>query len=171
MISAPKNQDPKKRLTKMLEKRIITKSSQETFDFGKYLGEVIDFPLIIFLQGQMGAGKTLFSKGFVAGMGLSDEVTSPTYTIVNEYGNPAKIFHFDLYRLQDPDELYEMGFEDYLNQGCTLLLEWPDLVLQDQFEPKLEITLKSCLEMPEQREIILRTDNQKVVQILNSHFD
>jgi tRNA threonylcarbamoyladenosine biosynthesis protein TsaE len=152
----------------MQEKRIITKSSQETFDFGKYLGEAIDFPLIIFLQGEMGAGKTLFSKGFVAGMGLDDEVTSPTYTIVNEYGNPPRIFHFDLYRLQDPDELYEMGFEDYLSQGCTLLLEWPDLVLEDQFESKLEISLVSHLETPEQREIILKTDNQKVAQILNS---
>lgn len=168
MISVTKRQDLKKRLTKMLEKRIITKSSQETFDFGKYLGEAIDFPLIIFLQGEMGAGKTLFSKGFVAGMGLDDEVTSPTYTIVNEYGNPPRIFHFDLYRLQDPDELYEMGFEDYLGQGCTLLLEWPDLVLEDQFEPKLEISLVSHLETPEQREIILKTDNQKVAQILNS---
>jgi len=168
LISVTKRQDLKKRLTKMLEKRIITKSSQETFDFGKYLGEAIDFPLIIFLQGEMGAGKTLFSKGFVAGMGLDDEVTSPTYTIVNEYGNPPRIFHFDLYRLQDPDELYEMGFEDYLSQGCTLLLEWPDLVLEDQFEPKLEICLVSHLETPEQREIILKTDNQKVAQILNS---
>lgn len=168
MISVTKRQDLKKRLTKMLEKRIITKSSQETFDFGKYLGEAIDFPLIIFLQGEMGAGKTLFSKGFVAGMGLDDEVTSPTYTIVNEYGNPPRIFHFDLYRLQDPDELYEMGFEDYLSQGCTLLLEWPDLVLEDQFEPKLEISLVYHLETPEQREIILKTDNQKVAQILNS---
>jgi len=168
LISVTKRQDPKKRLTKMLEKRIITKSSQETFDFGKYLGEAIDFPLIIFLQGEMGAGKTLLSKGFVAGMGLSDEVTSPTYTIVNEYGDPPRVFHFDLYRLQDPDELYEMGFEDYLSQGCTLLLEWPDLVLQDQFEAKLEICLVSHLETPEQREIILKTDNQKVAQILNS---
>ncbi|MDO9493323.1 tRNA (adenosine(37)-N6)-threonylcarbamoyltransferase complex ATPase subunit type 1 TsaE [Acetobacterium sp.] len=152
----------------MLEKRIITKSSQETFDFGKYLGEAIDFPLIIFLQGEMGTGKTLFSKGFVAGKGLDDEVTSPTYTIVNEYGNPPRIFHFDLYRLQDPDELYQMGFEDYLNQGCTLLLEWPELVLEDQFDPKLEISLESRLETPEQREIILKTDNLKVAQILNS---
>ena len=151
----------------MLEKRIITKSSQETFDFGKHLGEAIDFPLVIFLQGEMGAGKTLFSKGFVAGMGLSDEVTSPTYTIVNEYGNPPKIFHFDLYRLQDPDELYEMGFEDYLSQGCTLLLEWPDLISDYSFEPKLEIILTSQLDTPEQREIILKTDNQKVAQIFN----
>jgi len=76
----------------MQEKRIITKSSQETFDFGKHLGEAIDFPLIIFLQGQMGAGKTLFSKGFVAGMGIDDEVTSPTYTLVNEYGTPLEFF-------------------------------------------------------------------------------
>lgn len=152
----------------MLEKRIISKSSQETFDFGKYLGEAIDFPLIVFLHGEMGAGKTLFSKGFVAGMGLDDEVTSPTYTIVNEYGNPPRVFHFDLYRLQDPDELYEMGFDDYLSQGCTLLLEWPDLVLDEAFEPRLEISLESRLETPEQREIILRTDNQKVAQVLNA---
>jgi len=168
LISVAKRQAPKKRLSRMQEKRIITKSSQKTFDFAKHLGEAIDFPLIIFLHGEMGAGKTLFSKGFVAGMGLTDEVTSPTYTIVNEYGNPPRIFHFDLYRLQDPEELYEMGFEDYLSQGCTLLLEWPDLVLEDQFEPKLEIRLVSHLETPEQREIILKTDNQKVAQILNS---
>ncbi len=152
----------------MLEKRITTKSSQETFDFGKQLGEAIDFPLIIFLQGQMGAGKTLFSKGFVAGMGLLDEVTSPTYTIVNEYGDPPRVFHFDLYRLQDPDELYEMGFEDYLSQGCTLLLEWPDLVLEDNLEPKLEIRFESHFDTPDDREIILRTDNEKVAQRLNS---
>lgn len=152
----------------MQEKRIITKSSQETFDFGKHLGEAIDFPLIIFLQGQMGAGKTLFSKGFVAGMGIDDEVTSPTYTLVNEYGSPPRIFHFDLYRLKDPDELYEMGFEDYLSQGCTLLLEWPDLVWQDQLEPRLEICLKTCLETPQQREIILKTDHPKVAQILKA---
>lgn len=151
----------------MLDKRIMTKSSRETFDFGKHLGEAIDFPLVIFLQGEMGAGKTLFSKGFVAGMGLSDEVTSPTYTIVNEYGNPPKIFHFDLYRLQDPDELYEMGFEDYLSQGCTLLLEWPDLITDYSFEPKLEISLTSQLDTPDQREIILKTDNQKVAQVIN----
>ncbi|MBU4440780.1 MAG: tRNA (adenosine(37)-N6)-threonylcarbamoyltransferase complex ATPase subunit type 1 TsaE [Acetobacterium sp.] len=151
----------------MLEKRIITKSSRETFDFGQHLGEAIDFPLVIFLQGEMGAGKTLFSKGFVAGMGLDDEVTSPTYTIVNEYGDPPKIFHFDLYRLQDPDELYEMGFEDYLSQGCTLLLEWPDLITEYSFEPKLEIVLTAQIDTPDQREIILKTDNQKVAQILN----
>lgn len=150
----------------MLEKKITTKSSQETFDFGKRLGEAIDFPLIVFLQGEMGMGKTVFAKGFVKGMGLDDEVTSPTYTIVNEYGNPPRIYHFDLYRLQDGEELYEMGFEDYLNQGCTLLLEWPDLLENDSFQAKLEITLKSELDTPDEREIILKTDNPKIAQLL-----
>ena len=126
MISAPKNQDPKKRLTKMLEKRIITKSSQETFDFGKYLGEVIDFPLIIFLQGQMGAGKTLFSKGFVAGMGLSDEVTSPTYTIVREYEGRLPLYHLDVYRIgNDPDSI---DLDDYLYGDGVTVIEWGELL-------------------------------------------
>ncbi|AFA49698.1 tRNA (adenosine(37)-N6)-threonylcarbamoyltransferase complex ATPase subunit type 1 TsaE [Acetobacterium woodii] len=151
----------------MLEKKVVTKSSQETFDFGKYLGEVIDFPLTIFLQGEMGAGKTLFSKGFVAGKGLTDEVTSPTYTIVNEYGDPPTIFHFDLYRLHDLDELYEMGFEDYLTQGCTLLLEWPDLIAADLFEAKLVIVLKTQLSNPDEREITLKTGDAKIKQLLS----
>lgn len=151
----------------MLEKKIVSKSSQETFDFGKRLGEAIDFPLVVFLHGEMGMGKTIFSKGVVNGMGLDDEVTSPTYTIVNEYGNPPRIFHFDLYRLSDGEELYEMGFEDYLTQGCTLLLEWPDLLKNDSFEAKLEITLKSDIDSPDEREIILKTDNSKIEKLLN----
>lgn len=152
----------------MLIKKIRTKSSQETFDFGKYLGEAMDFPLIIFLQGEMGAGKTVFSKGFVTGMGLDDEVTSPTYTIVNEYGNPPKIYHFDLYRLSDPDELYEMGFDDYLNQGCTLLVEWPDLIMADVFEDRLDVTIRTRIDAPDEREIILKTDNRRIETIIEN---
>ena len=152
----------------MLSKTIKTKSSQETYDFGKRLGEAFSFRLVVFLRGEMGAGKTVFSKGFVKGMGIDDEVTSPTYTIVNEYGDPARIFHFDLYRLQDGDELYEMGFEDYLNQAGTLILEWPDLLADDVFEHKLEITLKSAVATPDQREIVLETDDPEIIEILNT---
>lgn len=152
----------------MLSKTIKTKSSQETYDFGKRLGEACCFPLVVFLHGEMGAGKTVFSKGFVKGLGIDDEVTSPTYTIVNEYGDPPRIFHFDLYRLQDGDELYEMGFEDYLNQGGTLILEWPDLLADDVFEHKLEITLKSDVQTPDQREIVLETDDPEIMEILNT---
>lgn len=143
-----------------------TKSSQETFDFAKKLAGELNFPLVVFLHGVMGMGKTVFSKGFVEGLGLDDEVTSPTYTIVNEYGNPPRVFHFDLYRLRDENELYEMGFEDYLNQGVTLLLEWPALALDYTLEPKLEITLSADMNTPDEREIILTTNHPEIMRSL-----
>ncbi|MGV8905122.1 MAG: tRNA (adenosine(37)-N6)-threonylcarbamoyltransferase complex ATPase subunit type 1 TsaE [Acetobacterium sp.] len=143
-----------------------TKSREATFDLAKRLGAAFTFPLVIFLHGGMGMGKTVFSKGFIKGLGLDDEVTSPTYTIVNEYGAPPKVFHFDLYRLFDGNELYEMGFEDYLNQGATLLLEWPDLAVDYALEPKLEITLKSDLNTPDEREIILESRDLEIIDIL-----
>jgi len=145
-----------------------TKSREATFDFAKRLGVAFTFPLVIFLHGGMGMGKTVFSKGFVKGLGFDDEVTSPTYTIVNEYGEPPKVFHFDLYRLFDGNELYEMGFEDYLNQGATLLLEWPDLAADYALESKLEITLKSDLKTPGEREIILETRDPEIIGILKN---
>lgn len=145
---------------------VRTKSSQETFDFGKKLGAALTFPLVVFLHGEMGMGKTVFAKGFVKGCGIDDEVTSPTYTIVNEYGTPPRIFHFDLYRLFDENELYEMGFEDYLNQGATLLLEWPELALNYALEPRLLITLRSDVTTPEEREIFLETRHPEIAGIL-----
>lgn len=147
---------------------IRTKSSKATFDYAKRLGEAFAFPLVVLLHGEMGMGKTVFSKGFVEGLGIDDEVTSPTYTIVNEYGNSPRVFHFDLYRLSDRNELYEIGFEDYLNQGATLLLEWPALALDYPLEPKLEITLKSDLNTPDEREIILETTHPEIMRILNT---
>lgn len=147
---------------------IKTKSSKATFDYAKRLGEAFAFPLVVLLFGEMGMGKTVFSKGFVEGLGIDDEVTSPTYTIVNEYGNSPRVFHFDLYRLSDRNELYEIGFEDYLNQGATLLLEWPALALDYPLEPKLEITLKSDLNTPDEREIILETTHPEIMRILNT---
>lgn len=143
-----------------------TKSREATFEVAKRLGKALTFPLIIFLYGEMGMGKTVFSKGFVEGLGIEDEVTSPTYTIVNEYGNTPKVFHFDLYRLYDKNELYEMGFEDYLNQGATLLLEWPELAVDYALEPKLEITLKANLDFPDEREIILETTHPDIIRLL-----
>jgi len=145
---------------------VKTKSSRETFAFAKRLGENLNFPLVIFLHGSMGMGKTVFSKGFVEGLGLDDEVTSPTYTIVNEYGDPPRVFHFDLYRLRDENELYEMGFEDYLNQDATLLLEWPALALNYILEPRLEITLSADVKTPDEREIILETKHPEIMSIL-----
>ena len=119
-----------------------SRSETETFELGRKLGVALEFPFVILLKGEMGAGKTLITKGLAAGLGIGeDEVSSPTYTIVNEYAD--QLYHFDLYRLSDLDELYEMGFYDYLDQEAGLIIEWPDLVAEDQFENCLEITIES----------------------------
>jgi|LGVE01.1.fsa_nt_gb tRNA threonylcarbamoyladenosine biosynthesis protein TsaE len=144
------------------EKRTV--SSKETYNFGKQLGEVLNFPLIVFLNGEMGMGKTVFAKGFAKGSDIEEEVTSPTYTIVNEYGDEKKIFHFDLYRLGNASELYEMGFEDYLTQGATLLVEWPELITDFSLEPKLEIKITAELSKPNERFFLLKTNNLEIIK-------
>ncbi len=97
---------------------------------------------IVLLKGDMGVGKTLLTKGIVKGLELTDDVTSPTFALVNVYDQGAKqVYHFDLYRLTDLDELYEIGFDDYLKGDGIVIIEWPEPV-----EPYLEPPLL-CIEI------------------------
>lgn len=81
------------------------------------------------LCGELGAGKTQFSKGFGQGLGIKDEITSPTFTIVNEYREGIiPFFHFDMYRINDTEELYDIGYEEYFFGGGVCLVEWADIV-------------------------------------------
>ena len=111
--------------------KIYTLEDWETF--AKDLVPQLKYNILL-LKGNLGAGKTTFSQNLVAELGSKDEVTSPTYTIVNEYHSPkGKIFHFDLYRMKTVEELYDIGIDDYLEEGFLNIIEWPDL-----YEEELE---------------------------------
>lgn len=93
---------------------------------GAKLAECIQSGDVILLHGEMGAGKTVFTKGLCRALGVEDYVTSPTFTVVNEYeGTAFPVYHFDLYRIEDEDELLEIGFEEYLQSGGICIIEWP----------------------------------------------
>jgi tRNA threonylcarbamoyladenosine biosynthesis protein TsaE len=110
---------------------VITDGPEETMALAGTIAERIEPPLVIGLYGDLGAGKTQFVKGFCAGVGIAPErVTSPTFTIANEYQGRYPIYHLDAYRIGDLDELYEFGYEKYFFGEGVCLIEWADRVEQ-----------------------------------------
>ncbi|MBQ1449105.1 MAG: tRNA (adenosine(37)-N6)-threonylcarbamoyltransferase complex ATPase subunit type 1 TsaE [Coriobacteriales bacterium] len=107
--------------------RVRTHTIEQTIALGRALGEVVDAGACIVLCGDLGAGKTQFTKGVAAGLGSDDAVTSPTFTIVAEYlTGRLPLFHFDLYRLDDPSDLIDIGYDDLLEAGGVCVMEWGD---------------------------------------------
>ncbi len=105
----------------------VTNSEAETQALGRRLGERLGPGAVVAFTGDLGAGKTALTRGLAEGLGIADRVTSPTFTIVNEYeGGRLPLFHFDLYRLGSSDELYEIGWEDYLARGGVCAVEWSE---------------------------------------------
>ena len=142
---------------------IKTESPEATRRLGADFGSLLSGPHTILLTGGMGAGKTAVTKGIVEGMGIFDDVSSPTYTLVNAYEDgDKKVCHFDLYRLGDPEELYEMGFEDYLREGCSLIIEWPQVACDYPFTSKIIFVLDQT-EKPEERLITIETEEAAVI--------
>lgn len=111
----------------------FTNSAEETERLGQRLGETLRGGEVVAYLGELGAGKTAFTRGLARGLGISMRVTSPTYTIVNEYtGGRLPLFHFDMYRLGSEEELFDIGWEDYLARGAVCVVEWSEKV-QDAF--------------------------------------
>lgn len=106
-----------------------TESEDETYALGEKIGEILKPADIVLLTGDLGAGKTKFTCGAAKTLGIDDYITSPTFTIVNEYnaGN-MPVFHFDLYRLSSYEELIDIGFEEYAQKPCVMFIEWPENV-------------------------------------------
>ena len=105
-----------------------TNSPEETLALGEEFGRKAEKGLIIALTGDLGVGKTLFSKGFAKGLGIDEHITSPTFTIVNEYMGRLPFYHFDVYRIADPDEMYDIGFDEYIFGEGVCLIEWANII-------------------------------------------
>ena len=123
-------------------KEFITNSPAETENLGAALGKLLPAGTVLAYRGDLGAGKTAFTRGLARGLGCNELVTSPTYTIVNEYlGGRLPLFHFDMYRLRSSEDLWDIGWEDYLERGGVCAVEWSENVA-DALEDALTITIE-----------------------------
>ncbi len=106
-----------------------TSNTQETNELGISISKTIKEGDILALIGELGTGKTTITKAIAKGLGVSDDITSPTFNIVKEYfGNSLPLYHFDVYRVHDPDELFNIGIEDYFYGDGICIIEWADLI-------------------------------------------
>ncbi len=106
----------------------VSQSVSETEAFGERLGRALHPGAVVAFTGTLGMGKTAFTRGLARGLGCRGRVTSPTFTIVNEYDGAIPLFHFDMYRLGSSDELYDIGWDDYLTRGGVCAVEWSERV-------------------------------------------
>ena len=112
---------------------IISKSVEDTENTGAALAKSLQKGTVVAMYGDLGAGKTAFVRGMARGLNSKNRVTSPTFTIVNEYAGDMELFHFDMYRLKSADELFDIGWEDYLSRGGICVVEWSENV-KDAFD-------------------------------------
>ena len=127
---------------KELTMEFITNSPEQTEQIGAALAEQLTPGTIIAYRGDLGAGKTAFTRGLANGLGAGEPVTSPTYTIVNEYlSGRIPLFHFDMYRLRSADDLFDIGWDDYLERGGVCAVEWSENV-EDAMENPIAVTIE-----------------------------
>ena len=122
-------------------------SAEETFRLGEMTGGKLKPGTVICLDGDLGAGKTVFVKGVAKGLGITDTVCSPTFTILQEYRDGRMpLYHFDVYRIEDPEEMYEIGFDEYLYGEGVCLIEWAKNVAELIPDGALKITITKDLD-------------------------
>ena len=120
----------------------ITNGPAQTEAVGAALARVLPAGSVVAYRGGLGAGKTAFTRGLARGLGVTDSVTSPTYTIVNEYlSGRCPLFHFDMYRLKTADDLFDIGWEDYLERGGVCAVEWSENV-DEAMEDAVYVTIE-----------------------------
>jgi tRNA threonylcarbamoyladenosine biosynthesis protein TsaE len=123
---------------------VISKSPVETQALGKKLAVLLTEDTVVAFFGELGSGKTTCIKGICAGLDVEETVTSPTFTLINEYKGRLPIFHFDFYRINSTDDLHDIGVSEYWSKGGISLIEWPEIILNELPVNRFEVHL-SCL--------------------------
>ena len=123
-----------------------SRSEEESFQLARRLGEKAEKGEIYCLEGELGTGKTVFAKGFAKGLGIEEIVDSPTFTIVKEYRGREKLYHFDVYRIEDIEELQEIGFSEMISGDAICLIEWASQIEEEIPENAKWITIEKDLE-------------------------
>ena len=125
-----------------MKKTIISNSSDETFALGSSLGEKIGGKNVVALYGDLGAGKTVFAKGIAAGLGITGDITSPTFSLMEVYEGNITLYHFDLYRIEDPNEFANLSFEEYWEGDGVSVIEWPEIAKEILPSKKINVRIE-----------------------------
>ncbi|MDP4146133.1 MAG: tRNA (adenosine(37)-N6)-threonylcarbamoyltransferase complex ATPase subunit type 1 TsaE [Bacillota bacterium] len=120
----------------------IVDNLDKTLELGYFIGENAKPGDIICINGDLGTGKTHLTKGIAKGLGIEEHITSPTFNIVNEYKGRLKLFHFDVYRVNDPDEIYAIGFDEYIFSDAISVIEWSNYIEELIPEEHLSINIE-----------------------------
>ncbi|MGI6705572.1 MAG: tRNA (adenosine(37)-N6)-threonylcarbamoyltransferase complex ATPase subunit type 1 TsaE [Clostridia bacterium] len=150
-------------------KRTMSFSEKETEEWGRRLGQAIKPGSFIALEGDLGAGKTAFTRGIARGLGIDDPITSPTYTLVQEYEGRLPLYHFDVYRLDDPDEILEIGAEEYFYGEGVTVVEWSQRI-EDYLSPEHLIVRIDKGSNDNERELVWLPQGQQYVELVKEIF-
>lgn len=122
--------------------QVTVKNAEETVSFAEKLGKKLKGKVVIAFFGGLGMGKTTFTKGLAKGLGVTDEVSSPTFALVHEYRGEKTLYHFDMYRVETWDDLYQTGFFDYYESGGILAVEWSENIENALPENTIRVTFE-----------------------------
>jgi tRNA threonylcarbamoyladenosine biosynthesis protein TsaE len=136
---------------------VVTRSAEETTEFGRELAKHVQPPCLILLEGELGSGKTTLVKGLVAGLGVAgeDEVTSPSFTLVHEHGRERKVYHVDLFRIEGARDVASLGLDDLFEENATVIIEWGERISDNA--PGLQWRIRLEYVTSEERRIIVES--------------
>ncbi len=149
----------------------LTRNSSETFKLGKTLGEILKNGDCLALTGTLGSGKTLLTQGIARGLEVPENVyvTSPTFTLVNEYPGRIPVYHVDLYRISEEDELTELGLDELIGGQGVVIIEWAEK-LPERYMKNCNIRIELIIEGTEKRRILVESEREEVLNSLKRYF-